>query len=116
MLVVMELKGDIFIKNDGISMKIHILVCVVAILSLSACAGSRKAAPEFCGESFCLSGVSAKMVQSESPVEDFVVHKLKYKEKKYSIYEGNAPELSGEKFKIKTRWNESWAVKIDKSC
>lgn len=62
----------------------------IAILfgTLAACSGAHS---RVCGESFCLPN-GAKLVERETPVEDFNLYRVEEGGNRFVIYEGNYPQ------------------------
>jgi hypothetical protein len=71
-----------------------------AFLIPSACAivlgcQASEAADIFCGDSFCIRSVNRQDVAKSSPVEDFNIYRVSYRDRVYQIYEGNNPRPPG---------------------
>ena len=76
------------------TVKRTIFAAAVIVSGASACTGEVSVASPYCGESFCLKGISAAQVRSSSPVEDFNIYRVALEKNVYVIYEGNAPQAS----------------------
>jgi len=64
------------------------------MLPLPACSNAQ-AAEDFCGESFCLRSISPDQVRRRSPVEDFTLYDVTYRNRHFRIYEGDNPRAPG---------------------
>jgi len=65
----------------------------IAILLTACSAGDAR--DVYCGESFCISGVSSRDVVKTTPVEDFNLYRIRFRDRDFTIYEGNQPNISG---------------------
>lgn len=64
------------------------LKCLLVAISalITSCAS-----PKYCGESFCIKSLNSA-VSKRTPVEDFNLYSLTYRDKEFLIYEGNNPK------------------------
>ena len=83
------------LKHSGIA---------TSFIGLGAFLASCSSSPPFCGEAFCLTE-KPSFVSKETPVEDFNVYRVRYRDRGFTIYEGNHPNT--------TRYRELGSVAPD---
>lgn len=66
---------------------------VASFIGLGAFLASCSSPPPFCGEAFCLKE-KPSAVSKETPVADFNVYRVRYRDRALTIYEGNHPDTS----------------------
>ena len=85
-------------------------------LLLCACGESVQAQHRWhCGEAFAIDLEAAENVETTSPVEDFVLHRLTTPSGLVVIYEGNAPQPADEVIETGMDWPNVIAIHDNRS-
>lgn len=78
-------------------MQVVISRTILALMTTGAvsCASEHSSPGGYRGEAFCIVGKAPSAVSRERPVEDFVLHRLSYSGRQFTVYEGNHPKSEG---------------------